>query len=494
MPFSYKRLKIKGGLPEKIICYARSLTPTDDESQKETLEFDVKIMDAQGIELVDIEAFTLRRVNVEEARAKQILDQGSQEVSYPLSFFLSSSPGKNPTPGQSQQESRPDPLKDAILPSEGVDAFTRILGEERLYQVLVSTTDLHARLKQVRMLTEAFHRQHFQDETPSLPKHSRPELSSAYAAPETEVEHILAEIWQELLGIDKLGIHDDFFELGGDSLKAVTFAGKIYKRINIEVPLPEFFDRPTIKQLAEYIEVNNEKTGFHSIGLAEEKEYYVLSSAQKRLYILQAMEVESIGYNFPSAVLLEGELEIHHLEYTIKELIKRHDAFRTSFEMVNSEPVQRIHDQVDFELEFYDQGEKNIQEFLRPFDFSLPPLIRVGLKREEKKKHLLMVDIHHIVYDGTSMAIFFKELMTLYGGKELLPMRIQYKDYAQWQYSHPVLAEKENQEAYWLKIFPGEIPVINLPLDFARPPFQDFKGSRLGFVIEEKQANSLKNL
>ena len=494
MPFSYKRLRIKGSLPGKIIGYARSLTPAYEESQRETLEFDVKIMDARGIELVDIEAFTLRKVNVEEARAKQILDLGPEAVSHPLSFFLPLSPGKNPAPGQSQKESRPDPLKDAILPSEGVEAFTRILGGEQLVQVLVSTTDLHARLKQVQILTEAFHRQYSQDETPSLPKHSRPELSSAYAPPGTEVEHILAEIWQELLGIDRLGIHDDFFELGGDSLKAVTFAGKIYKRINIEVPLPEFFDRPTIKKLAEYIRVKTKKTGFQSIGPAEEKEYYVLSSAQKRLYIIQSMEMQSIGYNFPSAVVLEGDIETQSLEYTIQRLIKRHEAFRTSFAMVNSEPVQRIHDRVDFKLEFYEQGEKNISQFLRPFDFSQPPLIRVGLIREEKKKHLLMVDIHHIVYDGTSMAIFFKELMSLYGGKELLPLRIQYKDYAQWQYSHPVLAEKENQETYWLSVFPGEIPVIKLPLDFARPPLQDYKGTRLKFVLEENQANSLKNV
>jgi polyketide synthase PksJ len=494
MPFSYKRLRIKGSLPGKIICYARSLNPVHDEPQKETLEFDVKIMDARGIELVDIEAFSLRRVNVEEARAKQILDWGPKEVSHPLSFFLSFSPGKDPIPGHSQQESQPDPLKEAILPAEGVDAFTRILAQEQLYQVLVSTTDLHTRLQQVQKLTEAFHRQHFQDETSSLPKHSRPELSSAYAAPGNETEHILTEIWQELLGIDKVGIHDDFFELGGDSLKAVTFAGKIYKRINIEVPLPEFFDRPTIKKLAQYIAVKNKKPGFHSIEPAEKKEYYVLSSAQKRLYILQAMEAQSIGYNFPSAVLLEGDIESQNLGYAIQQLIKRHEAFRASFEMVNNEPVQRIHDRVDFELEFYDQGEKNIQQFLLPFGLSLPPLIRVGLIREEKKKHLLMVDIHHIVYDGTSMAIFFKELMSLYGGKELLPLRIQYKDFAQWQYRRPVLAEKENQQAYWLNVFSGEIPVINLPLDFARPPIQDFKGSRLKFVLEEKQANSLKNM
>jgi len=402
--------------------------------------------------------------------------------------------GENPTPAQSQQESRPNPLKDAMLPAEGVDAFTRILTQDRLYQVLVSTTDFHTRLRQVRKFTEAFHRQHFQEETPSLPKHSRPELSSAYAPPGTDVEHRLAEIWQELLGIDKVGIHDDFFELGGDSLKAVTFAGKIYKKINIEVPLPEFFDRPTIKKLAEYIEIKNKKTGFHSIEPAEEKEYYVLSSAQKRLYILHALERQSIGYNFPSVVSLEGNIETQSLENTIQRLIKRHEALRTSFAVANGEPVQRIHDRVDFKLEVYDRGEKHIQRFLRPFDLSLPPLIRVGLIREGSKKHILMVDIHHIVYDGTSMAIFFKELMSLYEGKELLPLRIQYKDYAQWRNSHPMLTEKENQEAYWLDVFAGEIPVINLPLDFARPPTQDFNGRRLEFVLEENRANSLKNM
>ncbi|UCH95166.1 MAG: amino acid adenylation domain-containing protein [Candidatus Aminicenantes bacterium] len=522
MPFYYKRLRIKGTFPGKIVCYTRFLDQETHEAKKETLKFDVTIMDEQGIELADIEEFTLKRVQVEADEARYKLE-GQWETE-------PETPGENPeneNPGirQMRQESRKDPLKDAILPGEGIEAFLRILSGEGHYQVLVSTTDLYARLQHLQGLTEEFHRQRFRDERelPSLPKHCRPELSTPYTAPGTRMEHILAGVWQELLGIETVGIDDDFFELGGDSLKAVSFAGRIHKKTNTEVPLAEFFDRPTIRQLAQFIESKSKKTQFSSIQPIEKREYYGLSPAQKRLYILHKMEAETIGYNLFSAVLLEGEPDMRRWDNGVKQLIKRHEAFRTSFEMVGDDLVQRVYDEVAFEIEVLSAlpyKEKTggirgltqlsaepavgdpqiavsiIKNFIAPFDLSRAPLIRVGVIKQEERKYILVVDIHHIVYDGTSMAIFFKEFMELYGvrGKELPALRLQYRDYAEWQFGPAALVRKQEQEKYWLGVFSHEIPVLNLPLDFPRPLVQSYEGSRWDFVLEEKITNTLKTI
>jgi len=523
MPFYYKRLTIKSPFPGKIICYARSLDQDSHEAQKETLKFDVTIMDDRGTELAEIEEFTLKRVHVDASEAWQVTSVSPR----PFSYFLSGSSGEKPGNlihgmGQSRAGSMRDPLKDAILPGEGLEAFLRILSAEGLHQVIVSTTALDVRLQQLQRLTEEFHRQRFleEEELSSLPKHSRPELSSPYTAPVTRIERILAEIWQELLRIEAVGIHDDFFELGGDSLKAITFAGKIHQELNTEVPLAVFFDKLTIKEFAQYLEESSGTHQFSAISAVEKKEYYALSSAQKRLYILQEMEPHSTGYNLTSAIQLEGTPNKKPLEAVIRELIERHESLRTSFHMINGEPVQQIHNEVEFKIECYDMKEVEEEEapfgrdlnasggkypksqelraksyissFIRPFDLSRAPLMRVGLHRQAQTRYILILDMHHTIYDGVSIQLFFKEFMDLYQGTKLPPLKIQYKDYAQWAKRHWDTGILQRQQDYWLKVFSGDIPVLDLPVDFPRPAAQSFAGNRLMFTIEQKETHHLK--
>jgi amino acid adenylation domain-containing protein/non-ribosomal peptide synthase protein (TIGR01720 family) len=393
-----------------------------------------------------------------------------------------------------------------------------------------------------------------------------------YAAPRSDVERKLVEVWSRILGSDTvhaspgkspspIGIDANFFDIGGHSLKATQLVSQLQEEFQVNVPLAEIFKRPTVKGLSEYIKEATKETNA-VIETAEEREYYALSSAQKRLYILHQMERTSTVYNMSTVVTLEGNLDREKLETTFHNLIARHESMRTSFAMVENEPVQKVDDKVDFAIEDYDLATEDtegmasptyycnrnthimkekswnenkvsewsstentagmaalISSFIRPFDLSRAPLLRVGLmelphtpaalrahprrgtyKSQEGREHnyLLVVDMHHIISDGISMGIIVKDLMALYGDRELPPLRARYKDYSHWQ-NRVNLVEKEKkvlgqQETYWLEQFEGKIPVLDLPLDYIRPSLQGFEGRCLGFEIGREETKALKTL
>ena len=253
-----------------------------------------------------------------------------------------------------------------------------------------------------------------------LPEPDMAALTTDYTAPGDPVEKRLAGMWREILEVDRTGIDDHFFRMGGHSLKAIILISMMNKALHVNVPLAEIFRTPTIRGLSTYIK-SRKKGLFTSIEPEEEKDYHALSPAQARLYILHQMDESSTGYNMPYVMRLEGEVNTNKLEETFKKLTSRHESLRTSFHMIDDEPVQRIHDDVEFEIE-YDQSlvnghgslgncqgrgevasptkvEKIIRDFIRPFDLSHAPLLRVGLVKESNRKHILMVDMHHIISD-----------------------------------------------------------------------------------------------
>jgi tyrocidine synthetase-3 len=321
----------------------------------------------------------------------------------------------------------------------------------------------------------------------SLPQPSF-ESKRLYRAPVDPIQAKLAAIWSQILSIDQdmIGTDVSFFELGGHSLKATVMSGRIHRELDVAVPLVEIFRTPTIEGIGAYI---REAVGdrFSSLEAVESREYYGLSSAQKRMYILQQMALESTVYNIPQALRLTEEVDIERLAGVFRKLIGRHESFRTSFVKVNEEPVQRVHKEVDFEIEYYNIAAK---DFVRPFDLSRPPLLRVGLI----EKSILMVDMHHIISDGTSMQVLVDEFRSLYGGAELPGLRIQYKDFSLWQESENVKEKIRSQEAYWLEEFSGEIPVLNLPIDYPRPAVQSFEGGSVGFELAKEESARLDRL
>jgi amino acid adenylation domain-containing protein len=332
------------------------------------------------------------------------------------------------------------------------------------------------------------------------------DIEGQYVAPGNEVEAKLAEIWAEVLGIpeDKIGIFDNFFELGGHSLKSTKLISKIYKELDKKVPLSVVFNWPTIRDLADYI-IGSREDRYTPIGLVEEKEYYPLSSAQKRLVVLQQMKPESIIYNVPLVIGFKERFARDRFEKTFREIIARHESQRTSFDLVKDEPVQRIHRQVNFNIEYYDvtgeaqpgnrqRIEQVIDGFVRPFDLSKAPLMRVGLINTGGHRHILLVDMHHIITDGSSMEVYIEEFYDIYEGHELPEIQVQYKDFSQWQNRLIESGEIKAQEEYWLREFEGELSVLELPTDYPRPAVQGFEGRTLSFVLGQEETKGLKDL
>ncbi|MCY9421315.1 condensation domain-containing protein, partial [Bacillus paralicheniformis] len=185
-------------------------------------------------------------------------------------------------------------------------------------------------------------------------------MDRCYEAPRDQMEEKLVSIWEEALGINKIGINSSFFEAGGHSLKAAALVSTIHKELNVKLPLRQIFDTPTIKGLREYIGAAKEST-FTSLGKTEEKPYYRLSSAQKRLYIL-SQAGSHVAYNMPFAMTLEGDFDIRRFENTFKNMIKRHESFRTSFVMIDGEVMQQIENEIDFQVAYSDIGKESAEE------------------------------------------------------------------------------------------------------------------------------------
>ncbi len=325
--------------------------------------------------------------------------------------------------------------------------------------------------------------------------------NSDFAAPRDEVEMKLAEICSEVLKVEKemLGIDTNFFGLGLHSLKAIMMTAKIYKDLKINIPMTEIFILDTIRKLSKFIK-EAKKEVYDSIKTVEKKEYYPVFAAQKRLYILQQMDAGIVSYNMPRVVTLEGYLDIKELEEAFIKLIKRHESLRTSFNMKDGEPEQRIHKNVCFKIEIYKhEGEQHmmgtiIDKFIRPFDLSKAPLLRVGLVEEAENRHVLMLDMHHIIADGISTLILIKDFFSLYAGEDLTTLEFHYKDFSEWKNKEIEKELIKNQEMYWLKEFEEEIPILNLPTDYPRPGVRSFAGGRVYFELDKEKTGTLMKI
>ncbi|MFC2146434.1 amino acid adenylation domain-containing protein, partial [Acidobacteriota bacterium] len=344
---------------------------------------------------------------------------------------------------------------------------------------------------------------------------------NSYAAPRNEIEDKLAGIWSQLLHIKKdlIGIDDDFFKLGGHSLKAAVMITMIHKVVNVKVKMHEIFNMPTIRKLAGFITEAKEHV-YLSIPLAEEKEYYSQTSPQKRLFFMDQLENAGIVYNMQLMDIYCKGIEKEALEEAVRKLIKRHESLRTSFFTLEGEAVQKIHPfteiGADFAVEYYEMSEdeiistgkqgkgyvrgKNIhfkdlkeltEHFVRPFDLTRPPLLRMGLIKIWGNTRILMLDTHHIVSDGVSLVVFLNDLWELYDGEKLSTLNIQYKDFAQWTHHDKQKAVVKKQEEYWLNVFDGDIAVLNLPYDKPRPSRVTFNGDMLHFEVGKECTQKL---
>jgi len=318
---------------------------------------------------------------------------------------------------------------------------------------------------------------------------------AASAQPSNEIEAKLVAIWQDLLGVRQFGVEDNFFSLGGHSLRAAHLVTKIHEAFQVSIALKEVFQSPTIRQLSQQI-ASAERERFVSIVPAEPKEAYPLSSAQKRLYILHQMEEASTAYHLSQAIRMTGALDAEKVESVFHRLIERHESLRTSFGWSDGVPVQRIQPQVIFSLEMADGQDEStrIRSFLRPFDLTQAPLLRVVLIRKSPDDHVLLFDMHHLIADGLSTVHLANEFIALYEGKELPPLRIQVKDYTEWQNQWLSSEQAALQERFWLAQFADGIPTLQLPTDFVRPSRKTTQGDRIVAQLSERDTQAVRDL
>ncbi|PGU34772.1 non-ribosomal peptide synthetase, partial [Bacillus cereus] len=329
----------------------------------------------------------------------------------------------------------------------------------------------------------------------ALPEPNLQTYMKEYEAPRTEVEKKLVDIWREVLGIEKVGINDNFFELGGHSLKAMVLLSKIHKRLNKELPFQDLFNSPTIKELSKLMESIVENN-FVSIERVKEQEYYEASSAQKRMYLLQQFDRENTTYNMPLIFELSGEIDKKRIEKTFRILVERHEALRTSFEIIEDKIVQRIDSPNKFELiekNTSENIEAIVAKFVKPFVLEEGSLFRVELVRIGEKTYLLL-DMHHIISDGVSMEILTREFASLYNGVNVEPLTLQYKDFSAWQNDYLKSKEMKKQEEYWINKFNDEVPIINLPYDYERSTMQGHEGDSINFEVSKSTLEKLREL
>lgn len=315
----------------------------------------------------------------------------------------------------------------------------------------------------------------------------------------TPLEQTLVEMWNEIFAVDNIGVTDSFFALGGHSIKAITLLARIEQRFQVQIPVGQMFRVPTIEHLAQLI-TEAAKSKWSSIQPAEIQASYPVTSTQQRLYIMNRFEGAGTAYNMPTVLVLKGMLDVEKVRQVVAQLVDRHESFRTSFEWVDNELRQVVHEHVELEVG-YEVIEPNelpsrIERFIKPFDLSQAPLLRVDLIQIGHEEHVLMLDMHHIISDGVSLTIFQEEFSQLYRGEQIPSIRLHYKDIAVWQKAYRDSDEFAAHASYWLERYQGELPVLELPTDYKRPIIQSFEGDKVDFSISPlltKQLNQMSS-
>ncbi len=312
--------------------------------------------------------------------------------------------------------------------------------------------------------------------------------------PCNQEESKLVEIWARVLDLKEISVVEKFFDLGGNSLKSLSLISEIKKAFNIEINIRQIFELQTIEQQATYIKGQQNKE-ISVFPVAAKKDYYPLTYAQKRMYILSQKKEIGTSYNMTSTIKVTGSLNLERTIECFKEIIQRHEILRTSFATVDGKVMQKIEDYVPFSIEYETVKEEvasRITMFIKEFELTKAPLFRVKLMKTNQEEHILVVDMHHIIFDGCSIKILIDEFKKLYMGETLQPVEFQYRDYSEWQISQFMGGSK--QEKYWLDIYKTPTPVLDIPTDYPRATVQKYEGASYSFEISEEVTNRLRNI
>jgi amino acid adenylation domain-containing protein len=336
-------------------------------------------------------------------------------------------------------------------------------------------------------------------------------ITRAYEAPRNGLEQTVAALWQELLGVERVGRYDNFFELGGHSLLAVQLVSRLRAALDVEVPLRTLFAAPVLDALAEAVRAAGAST-MGRILRADRSQPLPLSLAQQRLWFLDQLDkAASAAYHIPSALRLLGKLDVDALQATLDRVVARHESLRTSFPVSGGVPSQQIApEDCGFALQREDLSAlsadereamvatRTAEEARAPFDMSVGPLVRGRLLKLTADEHVLLVTQHHIITDGWSFGILMSEVAALYAAlttgqsDPLPPLEIQYADYAQWQRQWLQGEELARQFDFWKEQLSGAPALLELPTDRPRPALQSYVGGTVPLRLSEELTRDLR--
>ena len=404
-------------------------------------------------------------------------------------------------------------------------------GEKRLVAYVVTAQEQHIAIDEVRefvkarlpeyMIPAAFvvltalplmHNGKVDRNQLPEPEQLRPEKERV--APRTIIEEMLTVVWGELLGVEQIGVHHNFFDLGGHSLLGTQLVARLRKLFQVELPLRMLFDSPTIAGMAVAVEtlLKDDQAARPPLQPLPRTTQLPLSFAQQRLWFLDQLQPGSAFYNLYSAVRLEGELDVSALEQSFDEIINRHEALRTVFPNVSGRPVQVIFPVLKLTLQRKDlrelpEAEREAEvrrlateEVRRPFDLSRGPLLRLTLIRTGEQDHMLVFCIHHIISDAWSSRVLIRELVACYQSFQMqqrpqLPeLPVQYVDFARWQREWLQGEALQTQLEYWRTQLAGAPPVLELPIAKPRPAVQTFRGAREMYMFSPAVATAIDKL
>jgi amino acid adenylation domain-containing protein len=333
-----------------------------------------------------------------------------------------------------------------------------------------------------------------------------------YIPPRTPLENYLAELWREILAVPQVGVHDNFFARGGDSILAAQIIARVRAFLQIELSFLVFLEAPTVAGIAGALEnAPPPVPPPERIVPSSRREPSPLSYGQERMWFLNQLEPGNPAYNRPACYRFEGPLDPGALQQALGEIVERHEVLRTTFAPAPEGPLQVVASGEAvalglIDLEDLPEAERRQEaerlaavEMQQPFDLARGPLLRATLIVLSEAEHMLVMVTHHIVFDGWSEAIFLRELTTLYGAlvrgapAPLAPLAIQYVDYTLWQRRRLRGKIFADQLSYWKKQL-ADVALLDLPTDRPRPAAQTFRGAKKTATFSPALSDEIKAL
>ncbi|TYP74355.1 non-ribosomal peptide synthetase [Aquimarina intermedia] len=392
-------------------------------------------------------------------------------------------------------------IEDEKKTIESLEAFIVLKKASKDIQSDFKETFLHTKLpsymipSQIHVLDEFPLLENGKTDVQKLLKHRNTEVSSS-KAPSNDIEKLLHDIWTDILGVQAISIDANFLKVGGNSISLMRLIGVIYKKFNVRIALSEIFNNLTIEEQAIKI-CSLQKEDVLKLTKSDTKKLYPLTTNQERIFYQYETNKEDVSYNLPLAWEISEEVSIQKMEDIFKQLIARHEAFRTSFTYQENVLWQKISDDVPFQIEeIFTQGtDQHITEainvFISPFNLSKSPLLRVAVINAEGFKNVLVLDTHHIICDGMSQIILLKEFVACYNDSKLPPLEFRFRDYSEWENQFRKTEEYVNTKNFWHTMLGNDIPKLQLPVNFKVENLSNSGGSSFTFYIEKHKIDTI---